>query len=344
LQDEEGSLSDLIENDSPRIEHRGFSHDELIPCEKCKRVNPPTRANCLYCGSGLPVSDTAAQLIRPSLRQLEDWESGFNLVRLPGESIPSNTELRKLTDLLRQDVEFVRLIFSSGVALPLARCASREEAEVVQARLTDLGVQVLIVSDAELDAHPIKRVRTLELVPGSMVLCPIGRKEKTEIPWQEITLLVVGRRIVRRLEVAERTDKRRGKEVVASRELSTDAERLDIFSNKFDDGWRVAADNFDFSCLGELKTMIASKNFQILAGVLRDRAPQADYDDSYLRARNSLSLVWPLEQRTESLGLHKPRMGKINTGAATTSDNELQFTRYSRLLHRLKLRRLGLNI
>jgi hypothetical protein len=33
--------------------------------------------------------------------------------------------------------------------------------------------------------------------------------------------------------------------------------------------------------------------------------------------------------------------GRVNTGAIRTSDNEMQFTRYSGLLHHLRLRATG---
>ena len=88
--------------------------------------------------------------------------------------------------------------------------------------------------------------------------------------------------------------------------------------------------------------LVAAKNFQTLTTMLRERASNAVYDDSYLRVRNMLTLVWPLEQHTESLGLRKQRMGRVHIEAVTTSDNETQFTRYSRLLHYLKLRQIDL--
>lgn len=344
LNEEEESSPVFNDNETPRLDPRAFAQEELVPCEACQRFNPPTRTNCLYCGAVLPITDAAAELIKPTLRPLENWELGFNAILSPSESGSSDVDFRNLSNLLRLDTEDLQAVFSSGAHLPIARCTSHEEATLVQRRLADLGVKVLIVPDTELDAFTPKRIRTLDLTDSSLIVYPTGRESSQSIPWRDLTLIVVGRRIVRRLEVAERADKSRGKEVVASRELITDAERLDVYSTQVESGWRIAADNFDFSCLQEMKTLLASKNFQILTNELRGRAELADYDDSYLRVRQSLSLVWPLEQRTESLGIHKPRMGRINTEAATTSDNEVQFTRYSRLLHHLRLRHLGLNV
>jgi hypothetical protein len=279
-----------------------------------------------------------ATAVKPTLRPLESWEQGFNSILLPGEYEPSELTLKTMSDLLRLDIEDVKAAIGSGHALPLARCASLDEATLVQTRLGELGIKTLIIADNDLDSLPPVRIRAIDLAEDSITVYPTGRDGTQSIPWEDISLMVVGRRIVRRLEVAERPDKKRGKEVVDSRELSTDAERLDLYTKKTQSAWRIAADNFDFSCLSEMKSLMSSRNFQTLTNVLRERARFAQYDDSYRGVRQSLSLVWPLEQRSESTGLQKARMGRLNTGTATTSDNDMQFTRYSRMLHYLKSR------
>jgi hypothetical protein len=63
------------------------------------------------------------------------------------------------------------------------------------------------------------------------------------------------------------------------------------------------------------------------------------YDDSYARVRQSLGVVWPLERQTESRGWRRGSIGRYSTEVVTTSDNERQFTRYSRLRHHLNSRR-----
>lgn len=342
LQQENEPISISNEDEQTRSEPRGFTKEELVGCESCMRLNPPTRTSCLYCGAALPITAVSSVQVKPTLRPLETWEQGFNVILLPGDQACSDLTVKKISALVKLDAADVRELVMSGVALPLARCVVQEEAALVETRLSELGIKVLIVADQELDVDPPTRVRTIDLTDDSLVVFPTGREGVQSIPWRDITLMVVGRRIVRRLEVAERQTKRSGKEVVDSRELSTDAERLDIYSKRAEQPWRVAADNFDFSCLREMKTLLVAKNFRSLIEELRKRAEFANFDDSYLRLRKLLSLVWSLEQRTESLGLRKPRMGRINTAVVTTSDNEMQFTRYSRLLHVLKLRGAGL--
>lgn len=328
------------EGEPLRSEPRGFSHEQMIACESCLRTNPPTRTSCLYCGAALPVKNSDAAFVKPTLRPLEKWEQGFNTILLPGEQeVPVET-CWKIADLLKLDAEEVKRIFAARLPLPLARAATTEEAEVIEKRLAMMDIKVLIVSDAELDEHAPKRLRAMEFKEDSLVVYPAGGQGGQQVLWRDMVLMVALRRLVRRLEVAERQVKKE-KEVVESRELSADEPRLDLYARDSEGAWRVTFDNFDFSCLGQHKTLIAAKNFQTLTEMLRERATGAEYDDSYLRVRNMLTLVWPLEQHKESLGLRKQRMGRVNIEAATTSDNESQLTRYSRLLHCLKLREIG---
>src|SRR5947209_2187413 len=63
---------------------RGFAPDQMVTCEECLRANPPTRATCLYCAAPLPRTQENAALLRPTLRRLEKWERGFNVILLTG--------------------------------------------------------------------------------------------------------------------------------------------------------------------------------------------------------------------------------------------------------------------
>jgi hypothetical protein len=325
------------DEESLRSDLRGFSQEQMITCETCLRANPPTRPNCLYCGAVLPQSEARATLLKPTLRPLEKWEQGFNTILVSSDRKFTRDVLAEIADLLRLSAEDVERIMASGESLPLARAATLEEATLVQQRLDTLGVKTLLVTDRELDAFPPKRLRTVDITDDALVVYQTGRQDGERVSWQDIVLLVTGRRIVRRLEVSERSGRKKEKELVDSRELSADELRLDMYANRDESGWRIAADNFDFSCLKERKSLVASQNFQTLKEILRERAKGAEYDESYLRLRYELSAVWPLEQHTESLGVRKQRMGQVNTEAAMTSDNETQFTRYSRLRHYLKL-------
>lgn len=341
MKEEEESSSIWNEDEPLRSEPLGFSHEQMITCETCLRANPPTRAGCLYCGAALPTSEVSEALLRPMLRPLETWEQGFNAILLPGARHISSDSLTELSDLLKLEAEDLEQILNGGLPLPLARAATQAEAELIEKRLEALGFEILIIPDKELETHTPQRLRAMELTDDALIVYPTGSQSEHSMSWAEITLMVAGRRIQRRLEVAERVSRKKEKDIVASRELSADEARLDLYAGRGAGAWRVAADNFDFSCLRELKSLVAAQNFQTLTDVLRERALNAIYDDSYLRARPLLTLVWPLEQQTESLGLRKQGMGsRVNTEAVTKSDNEMQFTRYSKLLHHLRMRQL----
>ncbi len=333
--DNEESLG-WTEDELVSAQPRGFSPEEMLTCESCLRANPPTRTNCLYCGVVLPVTEASAALLKPTLRPLEAGEPGFNVVVLPETKELSAQSLASASVLLRLETDDLMTLIKSDSSLPLARCASREDAELIHVRLSDLGMRIKIVSDSEVGDHAPIRIRTVELNDDSLNVVPTSGEDSTLIPWAEIELIIVGRRIVRKLEVAERSAGRAGKEIVDSREMSSDAERLDLYSKTSERGWRIAAESFDFSGLRERKGPLASKNFQTLVELLRQYASGARFDDSYFRVRRSLGLVWPLDERTESQGFHKPRKGRINTQAVTISDNESQFTRYSKLQHFIK--------
>lgn len=338
LPEEEKELEIWDEAQPLRTEARGFSPEQMQECAACRRANPPTRAACLYCGAPLPITEANAAQLKPTLRQLEDWEQGFSAVVLPSEQKLTTDALLDIAGYLKLETEDVQSIFATGQPFPLARAATTEEAKLIENHLARLGFKVLIVSDKELDLNAPKRLRALELTDDSLVLYPAGGHALQRISWQDVTLLVAGRRVVRKLVFAERVGRKNEKELLDSRELNADEQRLDLYGKLDGDGWRITSDSFDFSCLGEAKALVASKNFQTLTGILRERAVNAGYDDSYLRVRQALSLVWPLREHTESLGLRKQGIGRVSTEAATTSDNETQFTRYSRLLHLLKLK------
>ncbi|HEX8144924.1 MAG TPA: hypothetical protein VF553_20315 [Pyrinomonadaceae bacterium] len=330
-------------SDGPTLasETRAFSPDELVRCEECLRANPPTRSGCLYCAAPLPLTEAGTRLREPALRRLEDRERGFNLILLPHRRARlSEGSLVKMAELLRLRMEELLRVTEAGEPLPLARSATREEASLVEGRLRALGAETLTVDDKDLsltDSAP-KRLRTLELKSDELVAYPLGGDESSGIAWSDITLLVAGRLFARRVEVEERVGRGSENEIVEARELSADEAVLDIYAAGFEGNARIHAHSFDFSCLGEGKNLIAAQNFSTLVELLRERGVAALYDDSYQRLRRALSVAWPLEEHTGAAGLRRSRPGRFNTETVTTSDNERQFARYSRLRHYLMTR------
>jgi hypothetical protein len=338
----------LMDDAEPlRSEPRGFTPEQMVRCEVCLRINPPTRTSCLYCAAQLRATEASATLQKPTLRKLERWEQGFNTIFLPQSAAELTEEsLAAMAELLRLRQEDLKRIVETGKPMPLARAATLDEASLIKSRLAEMGVNVTVVSDIDLmtDDSMQKRARAFELTESALVARPAaGSGEAWSVTWKEIGLLVAGRLFMRQLEIEERKGRRAESEIVDARELSADEAVLDIYTNKHDGGWRITAGNFDFSCLGAQKGLITTQNFSTLVRVLRERASQSYYDDSYHSVRHALGVVWPLEQQTEARGWRRERPGRVNTEAVTRSDNEAQFTRYSRLLHYFSLHQTELN-
>ena len=333
-----------------RNEPRPFSSEQMVACEACLRANPPTRRNCLYCGASLPTNEASAALLRPTLKPLEDWESGYNVVLSPrrGGGDVDAAALEEASTLLRIDAGLLREILAADCALPVARAASAEDARLIERRLSALDFSAEILSDEVLGIEhaPPKRIRKIELGREALEGWTVGRDAPLTLHWADILLFVAGRISTRRVEVEERTGAlRRGSEVTDAREIFADETVLDVFASTgapdSAGGWRITADKFDYSCLGERKSLLARDNFVLLTDVLRARAPQAAFDDEYRNVRQLLNAAWAPAERTTSGGLRRARPGRLNTEAVTIATNEAQFTRYARLRYQHALRREG---
>jgi hypothetical protein len=327
---------------------RPFTPEQMVACEECLRANPPTRMLCLYCGRKLPSTPQGAALRRPVLKRLEEWEHGFNVVtRARAAGALTSEDAEEAASLLRLDVGGLKDIVLAGRAMPVARASSADEAWLIVERLRALGLGTEVFPDDVLARRPA-RVRAFEFEEGALVCRTGPEAEPRRVPWSEVVLLLKGRLVSRRVEVAERKRGIAGRsEMVEARELATDEAVLDVYTSFGEGraarvceeaGLRVMANGFDYSCLGGDKGLLAAQNFEALVAALRVRAPTAICDEEYARLRPLLADVWPSAERTESLGLRRERAGRVNTEAVTTVSNEGQFTRYARLRHMLVLR------
>jgi hypothetical protein len=318
---------------------RRFAPEELVACDKCRRANAPTRMNCLYCGAPLPLTEQSATMRRPALRKLEEWEQGFNVVLRPPCVKAAHETIEEIASLLRLDAARVSEIVESGTTLPVARAASSEEAELIISRLKARGLEAEVFDDDALARTPT-RVRALAFDTEALVLMTTAEAEPARVAWDDVMLLVVGRIVTRRVELEERPSKlaRRGK-LLDAREVAADEEVLDIYTlEEGREAFRVMADGFDYTCLGEGKGLLARDNFKRLVTALRALATRAAFDEEYARLRGALASVWPPAERKESGGLRRGGPGRLNTESVTVVSNESQFTRYARLRSRLALR------
>ena len=310
----------------------GFPAEQMIRCEECLRANPPTRVSCLYCVAPLPLTESSVRLRKPVLRQPEKHQLGYNNILMPVEAV--STQIDDAAALLKLSPENMRQLMSQGVPLPVARTASREEAELVTLRLGDLGFSCLTLGDEELGLsfsdNVLRRVRGMSFYDEDFVIYHSGAEE-TRLLWADVILILPGRLIETTLEIKERMTRKKENEILDTSEFFRDEVVIDFYTVKDRFTWRVGASGFDFSCLGSEKALVANENIGKLQRVIVAKAINAQFDDSYKRVRNLLELVWGTQAETQSSGWRRERPGKLSVGVATTKSNETQFTRYSRL-------------
>ena len=316
-------------------EPQRFSPDQMIRCEECLRANPPTRVSCLYCVAPLPLTESSLRLRKPLLRQPEKHQAGYNNILLPQEQVISDQTIDEAAGLLKLSPENVRDVLSQHSPLPVARTASREEAELVTLRLRDLGLSCSTLSDEELGLsrvnETVRRVRSLTLDEASLTIHQAGATEETQVAWSDVILILSARLVETRLEVKERKTRKTEDEILDTSEFFKDEAVIDFYTASHATTWRICVTGFDYSCLGSAKSLIANENIGKLKHLLVDKSVNAQFDDSYARLRPLLELAWGTQAETQSSGWRRERPGMLSVGVATVRSNENQFTRYSRL-------------
>ncbi len=325
-------------------EPQGFPAEQMIRCDECLRANPPTRVSCLYCVAPLPVTESSAKLRKPVLRQPEKHQAGYNNILVPSDRLVGDDEINQVAALLKLSTENVKALMSYTAPMPVARTATREEAELVTERLRDLGVTCITLSDEELGSsfseNMVKRVRAMRWDERFLTIQLAGGEE-TEVAWTDVILILPGRVIETRVEIKERLTRKAEKELVDTSEFFRDEAMIDLYTTSHRLTWRIGASGFDFSCLENEKALTVNENIGRLQRQLVARSSKAKFDDSYANARSLLELAWGTQQETQSSGWRRERPGKLSVGLATTKSNETQFTRYSRLRYYFCLKGRG---
>lgn len=278
------------------------------------------------------ISQAELMTLRPAAK-----DNGYYLVR-PGAPLGDLPEasLAEAASLLQLKVPELNRILAAGQPVPLNRVATSEDAALIAEGLRRLGIETVTVAHEDLHLEvAAKRIRAFDVADDSLTAIPTTGGDKVTARWDDVTLLAVGRLLVNRQETEER--KRRGrKQMVGSRQISTHESVLDLYLRSDAVNWRISANSFDFSCLGLTKAPTTFENFAALISLLRERARKAHVDESYNQARPALAGVWPLEQQTKTGEWRRSGAGKVDVATVTTTDNEDQFRRYSRLLKYLR--------
>ena len=237
----------------------------MIICAKCARKNPPTRLKCLYCGAELEISEAQSGLLKLSLRKLEIWEKGFNIIYKTKTPDFDETNLQEIAKMLKLEKESLQNIFDAKENMPIVRAESKKVAEIVQKKLREFGVETIILSDENLKfENPPKRLRGIEFWDDKIILVLFNRDEIVEISNEDLILIVSGAIFERRLEAVEKRSRKGEKKLLETDETTSDEFLIDIYSRQNKIGYRVFAKGFDFSSLETEKAMLAVENMRKL--------------------------------------------------------------------------------
>ncbi|MEO8042384.1 MAG: hypothetical protein ABI646_07235 [Acidobacteriota bacterium] len=307
-----------------RSEEPGFSPDQLIKCEACGKANAPNRVACLYCGAGIH----GTTITRFDIEVPESWENGYNIILGDTPDAELEPAAIQIASMLGAETETVSTILAEGGGLPLARVKKESQAAAVSAKLAEFEIKSMIVADESLHAASAPtRLRSITFEGNSIRLELFNRGRFELLESSELMLVIPGVLLQGKTESVERR-KRRGTKTLREAEMSSDEPVLDIYSVREPNGWRIRASGFDFSCLDADKSLIVGENMKKLTAKLIEFSPTTRVIADYSKISSILEYAWPSESRRDTLALGLNRKEVSNV---FTTNNTLQFNRYSRL-------------
>lgn len=314
----------------------GFGTDDMVVCKSCKRKGPPNRTNCLYCGNQFDPADFRIGTVRLKPDKPENWQTGFNLVITGTQQKMHSADLETIARIFALDVELVDKLFEAKEALPIARLSSIEDANAALQKLSQVSIGGTIVSDEVfgLKVHA-KRLREISFENDRIGLKLFNTGELLEFPKDDLILIVSGSIYEKKIETIERHSKSKENKPLSIDETAKDEKVFDIYNRADPIGFRVFAHGFDFSCLGNEMSILASDNMEKLLLKLKRINMNVTANESYDRIRSLIGGVWEIEAADKSRSVESKGVGKFNINKTTKYSNLNQFTRYSRLKRHL---------
>lgn len=326
-------MQDPVQIDENFAAPTGFSREEMLACPKCGKPNAPTRGSCLYCAAGIenPVAKGGSGKL--DLSSPDAHEEGISVIILPGAA----GQARSAAAVLGRNVDEIGQIAATAVPFPVARLRTRELAAELGGHLTRFGFMCSTLADSELDIRNAPwRIRGIEFTTDLLRMLDFNTTAVFEVAVDEVRLLVAGRHAVSRSTTSEhlKRGKNNAKKPDESKE-QRDEKILDIYVAGDERGFRIRTSGFDFSCLGEAKTMFANDNIELLADRIARIRPGIVLDKGYDDLRHLLDAVWEPDFHREAQGLHRSGLGRLSRQASDVFDNLNQFTKYSRMRNKL---------
>lgn len=311
-----------------RSEEIGFARDEMTPCAKCGKPNAPNRSICLYCGT--PIEGRAIEK-NLDFRPIENWENGLNVVVVGSEQADADGAAKALASLLSAESDVLRSILVSSSKLPIARVEDDQHADAIIKCLQKFRFRTDTVSDVSLNptTSPV-RLRALTFSDEALVLQLFNTGDSVALPFDRLALIVWGVIFEGRTEATEK--RKRGTSVKLSEaHTSSDTPVIDLYSRDDPMGWRITAHGFDFSCLGDQKSLLVGENIEHLIARLRSVSPATKFVGDYLDNRTLLEHCWPSESRRDAYGFQRSGFARKDLSSVSTTSNAIQITKYSRL-------------
>jgi hypothetical protein len=173
----------------------------------------------------LPLTESSVRLRKPILRRPEKHQLGYNTIYLPPGKQFSAEIIREAATLLKLKEPDLETLLGEDVPLPLARTASREEADLIFDRLQNLGFRVVTL----VDEGAVRRVKSMAFEDSQLTIQSGHTKDEVEVPWSNILLLVPARLIEKRVEVKEVKSRRAENELLDASEFFSDETVIDIY-------------------------------------------------------------------------------------------------------------------
>ncbi|MCI0486415.1 MAG: hypothetical protein L0229_07425 [Blastocatellia bacterium] len=300
-------------------------------CPKCERPTPAARANCLYCGEALPVTEIETA---PPQRNIDHTERAFNTVLEPSQTPAGEQTVSALAGALTIEPDEARAFISAARRLPLARSQTHQEAALVAALVRSCGLRATVVADEDLELElELTRARRITRVSDELKIHHSGGV--MAVPCAEIKLLVFGALRNLRVDYTEGMPGLRGQtsKMLDATEFRAEETLLDVYAADLEKSFRIRADGFDYSGLVEPLSYRAELNFRAALKELQSAASSAAFDEDFARVRALLSRAWPERSRIEARGLRRAGFARRPVARSSmVSDNRDQFDRYSRLM------------
>lgn len=283
------------------------------------------------------MSDEALALQVPTLRPVEEWETGFSVVLAPlDQGWPTPRQVARLCEVTRMEEATAAAILASRVSLPVARVSTSGEAELVARLLGESELGATVVADEALDlTHHTRRAREIRLRDDALEVLVLWG-DWVSVPRDEVALAVQGRVVSTRMDLVEGIGKKRGSfDIVDTAQYFLESQAVDLFGPSLETSFRIKADSFDFACLGARPSHRLDENVAALGAALRRYLGPSRYDAEFYRVARLLDHAWPRASRVDARGIGRKGDFRKYTVSSVTTDALAQFTRYARTRYRL---------